>query len=48
MAHGEHLVADKVAETCEGAGKKAVCYGDDGCTRHNDISRFDGDFSTHN
>ena len=48
MAHGEHLVGGKVAETCEGAGMKAVCFGDDGCTRHNDISRFDGDFSTHN
>ena len=38
VAHGERLDGDKVAETCEKAGMKAVCYGEAGC-KWNDESR---------
>ena len=38
VAHGERLEKDKVAETCEKYGMKAVCAGDEGC-RFNHASR---------
>jgi len=38
VAHGEYLFADKVAETCENAGMKALYFGNEGCS-YNNISR---------
>ena len=38
VAHGERLEGDKVADTCEKSGMKAVCAGDEGC-RWNNVSR---------
>ena len=38
VAHGERLEKDKVAETCEKNGMKAVCAGDESC-RWNNASR---------
>ena len=35
VVHGERLEWDKVAETCERAGMKAVCAGDEGCSWNN-------------
>ena len=38
VAHGDRLEGDKVADTCEKSGMKAVCAGDEGC-RWNNVSR---------
>ena len=39
VEHGEWMVHGKVAETCEKAGMKAVCYGDEKCGANKDDSR---------
>ena len=39
VEHGERIENGKVAETCEKAGMKAVCWGDETCSVNKDDSR---------
>ena len=39
VEHGERIENGKVAETCEKAGMKAVCWGDKTCGVNKDDSR---------
>ena len=39
VEYGERMVHGKVAETCEKAGMKAVCWGDETCSVNKDDSR---------
>ena len=39
VEHGERIENGKVAETCEKAGMKAVCWGDETCSVNKEDSR---------
>lgn len=39
VEYGERMEHGKVAETCEKAGLKAVCWGDETCSVNKDDSR---------